>query len=317
MIPGAPWQAELTQPEYMLASYFLAIAALAMFAGFMRAWITRGEVGSRYRMATVARLCLSGVAFLSYLVINLQFQLGWLPTGDTYTPNSHAIFAFALRYADWSITVPLLVVELIAVCAISGAVARRTRAMAMGSAFLMIFTGYLGGVVIGDGRTVSQLLLWGAISVGFYAVTIIVLVGAVRNSLPQLTPAAAGLLSAATIVLFGGWLIYPIVYSIQVFAFGGAWTTTMLVSYSAADIVVKIGFGGLIHRVAKLRTAEDVRAGDDVHPESIWVSSEKLSDAGVPPEVYLADGAAIHGRRARPTDNFAVSSDVTPSEDDQ
>ena len=43
----------------------------------------------------------------------------------------------------------------------------------------------------------------------------------------------------------------------------------MPVILALADVVVKLGLAGLIHRVAKLRTAENVRAGVDIHHESI------------------------------------------------
>ncbi|MDF2442770.1 MAG: hypothetical protein JWR01_973, partial [Subtercola sp.] len=78
--------------------------------------------------------------------------------------------------------------------------------------------------------------------------------------------------------------------------------------------IIKLGFSTLTHRVAKLRTAEDVRAGDDVHPESIWISSVKQSDAGVPREVYLADGASVHDRRAKPPMAAAVASEPPKDE---
>jgi hypothetical protein len=49
-----------------------------------------------------------------------------------------------------------------------------------------------------------------------------------------------------------------------------------------------------------------VRAGDDVHPEAIWISSVKQSDAGLPREVYLADEALVHRRRTKPPLSEAV-----------
>lgn len=305
---AAPWNATLTQPEYLLSLYFLVIAGLALFAGFLRTWTTRNEVGSRYRGAVVARLSVTIVASLSYVLIVIEFLRGYDVTGTGYRPNAEAILAFAPRYMDWSITVPLLTVELLAVCTLVGAAARRTQWLAGGGAFLMIFTGFLGAFIIGGGEDTAQLLLWGAISCVFWILTTLLLIRSVRASAKDLTPEAARLLRQATGVLLGGWVVYPLVYLIQVFGFGGGWTTTMQVVLCVADVVVKIGFGGLIHRIAKLRTAEDVRAGDDVHPESIWISSVKQSDAGVPREVYLAEGAAIHPRRSRPPSNSAVAS---------
>lgn len=307
---AAPWTATLTQPEYLLSLYFLVIAGLALFAGFLRTWITRNEVGSRFRSAVVARLSVLIVASLSYVFIIIEFLRGYDSTAAGYRPNTEAVLAFAPRYMDWSITVPLLTIELLAVCALVGAAARRAQWMAGGGAFLMIFSGFLGAFILGSGTDTTQLLIWGAISCVFWIFTTVVLIGAVKSSASQLTPEAQRLLRQATGLLLGGWVVYPLVFLIQIFGFGGGWSTTMQIVLCVADVVVKLGFGGLIHRVAKLRTAEDVRAGTDVHPESIWVSSVKLSDAGAPHEVYLAEGAMIHARRNRPPTSSAVASEA-------
>lgn len=312
----APWNATLGRPEYLLTLYFLVIAALALFAGFLRTWATRNEVGPRYRSAVVARLGVTIVASLSYLLIVIEFFRGYDSTGAGYRPNDEAILAFAPRFMDWSITVPLLTVELLAVCVAVGAAARRTQWMAGGGAFLMIFTGFLGAFIIGGGEDTAQLVLWGGISCVFWVFTTVVLLRSVRASVVDLTAESATLLRQATALLLGGWAIYPLVYLIQIFAFSSGWTTTMQIALCATDVIVKIGFGGLIHRIAKLRTAEDVRAGEDVHPESIWISSVKQSDAGAAREVYLADGAAIHPRRGRPPSGAAVAATADDEQPD-
>ncbi|RFA16175.1 hypothetical protein B7R21_01950 [Subtercola boreus] len=305
-----PWTAVLSGPEYLLTLYFLVVAALVLFAGFLRAVFTQREVGARFRPATVARLAVTGVATLSYVIVLMGFVGGYDRVGASYLPNGTAIVAYAARYMDWSVTVPLLTIELMAVVAFTGSVARRGRLIAAASAFLMIFTGFLGAIIMPGGSAdggASSLLLWGAISCVFWIVTTVVLIRAVRASFSTLTPASSALLRNATILLLSGWAVYPLVYLIQILGDGGAWATTMQVTLCFADAVVKIGFGTLIHRVAKLRTAEDVRAGDDMHPESIWISSVKQSDAGVPREVYLADGSAVHERRSKPPMASAVA----------
>ena len=78
---------------------------------------------------------------------------------------------------------------------------------------------------------------------------------------------------------------------------------------------MKLGFSGLIHRAAKLRTAEDVRAGEDIHPEAIWITSVKQSDAGVPREVYLAPDLTVHAPRYAPATQSAVASEPIPEDE--
>jgi len=306
---GGPWTATLTASQYLLTLYFVAVAGLALLAGLVRTWITQGEVGSRYRSATVARLTVAAVAIASYLGIILAFRTGYRATGTGFEAGAGSMLVFALRYMDWSITVPLLTVELLSVCVLAGATARRTGVMAMVGAILMIFTGFLGAFILGGTSRPSMMLLWGGVSGVFWIITTVILIRAVRVSLPRLTPESAVLLRNATVGLLTGWVVYPIVYLIQVFTGGGGWATVIQISLCAADVAIKIGFGELVHRVAKLRTAEDVRAGDDVHPESIWISSVKQSDAGIARAVYLATDAVGHIRRPRPPSNFAVAAE--------
>ena len=80
-----------------------------------------------------------------------------------------------------------------------------------------------------------------------------------------------------------------------------AWLTTIQLAYSAADVVAKVGFGVLVHKVAKLRTAEDVAAGLESHPEDVWVGNVKRSD-GVLPELSRVSPAVLR-RAAGPDDH--------------
>lgn len=302
---SAPWEATLTDSGHQLILYFLGVAFLVLGAGFVRAVVTRGEVGVRYRSATVARLALLGAASASYLFIIIVFILGYDSTASGWVPNDLAVNTFALRYTDWSLTVPLLCAELLAVTTLVGVASRRAQYLALALSFCMIFTGFLGAVVIDGGTNPNATSLWFGVSVIFWLLTNIVLIRAVRSSVPQLTPEAGRLLRNATIVLLGGWIIYPLVSIIQVFAFGGEWTTTIQVVLCIADVVVKVGFSTIIHDVAKLRTAEDVRAGEDLHPEAIWIASVKQSDAGQAPEVVLEQSRIVHSPRTRPPSSSA------------
>lgn len=320
MVPAVvtpPWTVPLTTSEHTLTYYFLLFAGLALFVGFVRAWVTRSEVGPRYRTAVVARLGIMSVASLSYLILIFEFAAGYTLRSGMYRPNAAAILAFEPRYVEWSVAVPLLVIELFAVCSIAGSAARRSRVIATSAAFLMIFTGFLGAFVIDDGASVFSLVLFGVISAVFWVLSNIVMIRVVQHSMTKLTPGAASILRAATILLLSGWIIYPIVYVVQIVSAGGAWATAIQVTLCIADISVKLGFSGLIHRVAKLRTAEDVRAGEDIHPEAIWISSVKQSDAGMPREVYLEPSATIHSPRLAPATQSAVPSEPLPEDLDE
>jgi bacteriorhodopsin len=237
-----------------------------------------------------------------------------LPVFPRWVPNENAINVFSARYIEWTVSVPLLTIELLAVCAAAGVRARRSRAIAVTATALMIFCGFLGAIVIDNGTNTTAFVLWAVINAMFWVVANVVLIRAVRQSLPTLTAESHHLLKRAAIILLSGWVIYPIVYFIPLLGGSNTITTVIMVALTVADVIIKLGFATLTHRVAKLRTAEDVRAGDDVHPESIWISSVKQSDAGLPREVYFADGATVHDRRVKPPTAAAVASDA-PADD--
>ncbi len=310
-----PWTATLSRSEYLLTLYFLGLTALVFLAAFIRAWITRTEIGSRYRGVTVARLGILGVTFAAYLFLLFHFSSSYTLIDGTHRPNPDTLLAFAPRYMEWSVAVPLLAAALLAVCTLNGPTARRALSLAMGGAFLMIFTGYIGGVVIDDGENLPAVLFWGGVSSAFWIGTNIVLIRAVKQSLPKLTPDAARLLRQATVLLLSCWVVYVVVYLIPVFFSGSVWATTIQITLCITDMIVKVGFGTLLWRVAKFRTAEDVRAGEDVHPESLWISSIKLSDAGVPQQIYLDAATTIHQRRVKPPTSEAVATPAHPDED--
>lgn len=258
-------------------------AFFALFAYFVHSWNSKEEVSVRYRPSVLAGLSLSGVAMVAYALLYSNLRSGFHLQGNVYVPSEAALYTIGTRYIDWSITVPLLMVELLAVCSLAGAEARRLRFTTMAASFLMIVTGYIGSTVAGQGRDIFALVVWGTISSGFLVYLYVALIGVVRNSLPTMGTEAAASLRNATIVLLGSFGIYPLVYAIPVFVdVTPAWFTAIQVGYSATDVVAKVGFGVLIHKVAKLRTAEDVVAGVDTHPESLWRSNVHLSDAVLP-----------------------------------
>ncbi len=117
----------------------------------------------------------------------------------------------------------------------------------------------------------------------FYVYLYVALAGAVRATLPTVDERTGTSLRNAQVLLFSVWGTYPVVY--LVFAF--TQTQHRLghhrpACFCVADLTAKAGFGALVHKVAKLRTAEDARAGEqvlpDVYPEEVYVSQERLSE---------------------------------------
>lgn len=264
----APWNASLTLAEHSIIAYALSVAGLALFAFFVKSLVSTNEVTGRYRTGVYAGMCITGIAFLSYVLLVVEFAMGYERRGDSWVPNANAILSWAPRYFDWTVTVPLLVIELLAVATLAGAAARRLRAVGIAAAFLMISTGFVGGVVVDSGTNTGALWLWGIVSGVFMVILYVLVIYVVVKGRRDLagTEAAATLRNAG-ILLIVTWMAYPIVFGLQGWGHGGAVITWMQVILSAADIVAKVGFGSMIHKIAKIRSAIDVRDGVDTLPE--------------------------------------------------
>lgn len=278
----APWHAALTETEHALVVFGVTVAGFALIAMLVRTVLVRGEVSGRYRPAIAASLGVLMVASLSYVVIFFKFDAGYRFDGQLWQPLPAAQYAWSTRYLDWAVTVPLLIVELVAVSALAGRQVARTRTLGVAAAFLMIATGYLGGIAIGGGEDFGVLLTWSLISSAFFVLLYVLVLVTVLRSLPALPTAARPAYRAAMVLLMTTWFVYPIVVGLQGLTVGGGWAVAGQLLLSGADIVAKVGFGLLIHKVAKLRTAFDVQAGIDTHPETLWIDGARQSDALLP-----------------------------------
>ncbi|MFD1720610.1 bacteriorhodopsin [Amnibacterium endophyticum] len=306
IVQGPFWAASLDQGQRVVIYYFLVIAGLALLAQFVRTWTGMKEVGTKYRPAMFASLGVTGVAFLSYVVLTIKFDLGYTQsggsadgTGAMWTPTKDAIWSWAPRYMDWSITVPLLMVQLVVVSSLVGAAATKFRTIAMASAWLMIFTGFIGGVAIDNGGSVPALAIWGVISGIFMVILYVVIITMIVLARRNLSAPVSRTYLLAAVLLMVIWFAYPIVFGLQGLAVSGGLTVAAQVILSVADIIAKVGFGALIHKIALQRTAEDVDAGEDVHDESIYISGAKESAAVLPPTAATTVGTGATGARGR------------------
>ena len=275
---AAPWTVALTDAQHSLIQYVVVVTAFALAAMLTRMWSARREVSDRYRPAVHASVAVCTVALLSYLLLAFEFQTGYRSVDGMWLPNASASATWTARYMDWTVSVPLLVVEIVAVSAVAGRAAARARWIGGTAAVLMVVLGFLGAVVIGGGADFSTLLWLGVASSVCFVIVYAIVIGVVLRSLPVVPAAVRRPLTAAMVVLLVVWFVYPVAYGMQGLVSGGAWTTAQHLLFCVADVVAKVVFGLLLLRVARLRTAADVVSEDDVHPESIWVDQLRQSE---------------------------------------
>lgn len=279
-----PWTAVLSSGEHNLILFGLVATALALTATLVRIRFASAESHGVYRTASLTANSVVAIAAASYVALIVAFLLGYDERGGVWIPNAVAQLAWSIRYMDWCVTVPLLVVELIAVSSLSERAARNSRMVGIGLALVMIVSGYLGGIVIDDGRSFASIAIAGGIGalcfVGLYAIVLLTL----RRSAPRLPGPARPAYQAAVMLLLVIWLVYPAVYGLQGITAGGAWAVTGQLLLCGADTIAKIGFGSLIHRTAVLRSrADEGNNPSTARPrlpeaDAIWVDQDDVLD---------------------------------------
>lgn len=279
-----PWTTTLTQSEHDLILFAMVAAALSLLATLVRVRFTAGEAHGTFRVASLTANAVVAIAFVSYLGIITAFVLGYTQHGGSYTPNSGARLSWEMRYMDWVVTVPLLVIELIAISALSESIASRIRRVGMVSAAAMIICGFLGAFVVAGGTDRTAYVLLGVAGAVFFAVLYGLFVYAMRVSLPRLPEVARKPYRSAAVLLLITWLVYPIVYGLVGAFTGGAVVVIAQVALCAADMVAKIGFGLLVHRTSVLRSRND----ESLDPSTVRRPRRAQNDS-----VYVADTRAV------------------------
>ncbi len=161
---------------------------------------------------------------------------------------------------DWFLTVPLLLVEVVAVLALARAVQSSMLKRLVPAAALMIALGYPGDARL-DNVFGLQLdpSVWGLLSTIPFLYILYVLLFELSKSLERQSDAVKKKVTALRILLFASWGVYPISFIANMSAAAPTADGFMLreVGYTIADITAKRVFGLIIYSIARIKSAED------------------------------------------------------------
>jgi bacteriorhodopsin len=158
------------------------------------------------------------------------------------------------RYADWLITVPLLVIELLIVLGVTRDRRKKLMTTLVPATVLMIALGYPGETAADDG---TKWLFW-VLSMLPFLYILYTLNGELKAAGSRETGEVSSAIKSATVILLVTWMVYPIAYLFPVIfepTNEGAETARQL-GYTIADITAKGLFGLMILNIAKTRSGE-------------------------------------------------------------
>jgi bacteriorhodopsin len=247
--------------------FSLVIASMLFTAVYLV--LSRGRVAPRYRNALVVSAIVCGIAAYHYFRIFDNFKASYPPGATVSAAHQLSAVEFneAYRYVDWFLTVPLLLVETVAVMALGRAAQRSLLFKLVPASALMIALGYPGEIATSTGSR----LLWGTLSTIPFIYLLYVLFVELSKSVVRQPPEVQHTIKMLRIALVGLWGVYPIAYLFPVIGgyFAGADGFVLRqVGYSIADILAKAAYGLVIYKIARVKSGLEDPAYADDEPEA-------------------------------------------------
>ncbi|TFC91058.1 xanthorhodopsin [Cryobacterium breve] len=236
--------------------FSLVIASQLFTAIFILASLKR--ILPRYRQAMTVAAIVCAIAAYHYFRIFDSFKAAFVTeavggAGD-YVQVAGASFNEGYRYVDWLLTVPLLLLELIAVLALARKVQTSLLYRLIPASALMIILGY-PGELSGDNAVRG---IFGLLSTIPFAYILYVLFVELTRSLDRQPASVRRTISQLRLLLLLTWGVYPIAYLLPMLGIDGsdAWVGKQI-GYSIADILAKALYGLIIYKIARMKSFAD------------------------------------------------------------
>ncbi len=245
--------------------FSLVIASMLFTALFLL--FSQRQVTPRYRNAVVVSAIVCGIAAYHYFRIFENFKESYPPGTNVGSPHplSNIEFNEAYRYVDWLLTVPLLLIETVAVMALTRATQRSLLYKLVPASALMIALGYPGEL---SSDTLTR-GVWGALSTIPFLYLLYVLFVELSRSVERQPAEVVHTIKMLRISLVGLWGVYPIAYMFPMIGgdfFGGAGGFVLRqTGYSIADILAKAAYGLAIYKVARVMSRLEDTSYDHEH----------------------------------------------------
>lgn len=212
---------------------------MAMLAASVFFFFERGQVDGKWKTSLLVSGLITGIAAVHYYYMRDFYQ------NYNETP-------VALRYIDWTLTVPLMCLEFYLLLKPAGAKSSFMWKL-IAASVLMLVAGYIGEAFNPEGSS-SHNVMWGVIStIGYVYVLYSAWFGEAKTlAASSNSPAVAKGIQALAWFVLVGWAIYPIGYMCA----PGGWLSSTFkpedvnLFYNLADAINKIGFGLVVYSIA-------------------------------------------------------------------
>jgi bacteriorhodopsin len=241
---------KLDSNQWNLVYNIFSFGLVSMLACTIYTLVSQQRVLAKYRNALVMSSMVTFIAGYHYMRIFNSFNES---SADMTINVSGAQGSFneAYRYVDWLLTVPLLLVEVIAVLALAKEVSRSLIMRLVPASAAMIALGYPGEI----SNDQNTQVMYGVLSTLPFLYILYVLFVELGKSLDRQPAGVAETVGRLRLLLIATWGVYPISY---ILGMGGDATAEQFVGvqvgYTIADILAKCVFGLTILKIARMKS---------------------------------------------------------------
>lgn len=273
------YELSLNQYNLIVTVFSLAIGALGIAGVFFFA--QRSDVLPRYRLSLTLLGLVGLVAAYNYYRLLESWQASFVIVNGVVR-STGVPYNDIVRYADWLLTVPLLLTAFVFVLDLPARQARLRSGVLVMLSVEMLALRYPAQMA---STIETRWLWWGAAMVPFFIIFYQLYVGLAKTLNAEPTEART-LTKTARLMTVATWSVYPAVSVLPLLGFTGS---TMSVAteagYAAADIMSKAVVGVLICMAATSKSA--------LRPEVSGLSSAALRGMGVVPGTAAAAARSV------------------------
>ena len=245
----------LTDGQYGLLYNVFSFGLISMLACTVYTLVSQSRVLPKYRGALVMSSMVTFIAAYHYFRIFNSFDDSYVD-GAVAVGTGKGAFNEGYRYVDWILTVPLLLVEVIAVLGLAKAASSSLISRLVPASAAMIALGYPGEI-----STVNNTkVLYGVLSTIPFLYILYVLFVELSKSLDRQPDGVAATVGRLRLLLIATWGVYPISYLLPILGQSatdpGAFVNRQI-GYSIADVLAKCVFGLTILKIAKMKSAAE------------------------------------------------------------
>ena len=242
---------KLQPDQWNLVYNVFSFGLVSMLACTVYTLVSQGRVLAKYRNALVMSSMVTFIAGYHYWRIFNSFS----ESSDGMEVNvsgDQGAFNEAYRYVDWLLTVPLLLVEVIAVLALAKEVSKSLIMRLVPASAAMIALGYPGEI----SNDQDTQVIYGVLSTLPFLYILYVLFVELGKSLDRQPEGVAATVGRLRLLLIATWGVYPISY---ILGMGSGMATPeqfvgVQVGYTIADVLAKCVFGLTIFKIARMKS---------------------------------------------------------------